>query len=298
MMRKSLRAMLAAVAITVVAGAFVGCGSNQQAAKTGEETKKEISGSITLAGSTALQPLAEQAGKAFTEKNPKATINVQGGGSGTGLKLVSEGTADIGNSDVTTEGSKLDAAKAKELVDHQVCVIGFAVVVNPDVKVDNLTKDQIQKIFTGEITNWKQVGGDDAAINVINRAKSSGTRATFKQTVMGGKDEKEGLGTTQDSNGNVEKAIQATKGSISYLALSYLSEDVKKNVKPVKIEGVEANKDNITTGKYPFWSYEHMYTKGEAKDLSKAFIDYMVSDENKALVEKLGYIPAGDMKTK
>ncbi|MBC2578990.1 phosphate ABC transporter substrate-binding protein [Clostridium sp. DJ247] len=298
MKKGSLRAMLAAVAITVVAGAFVGCGSSQQAAKTGEETKKEISGSITLAGSTALQPLAEQAGKAFTEKNPKATINVQGGGSGTGLKLVSEGTADIGNSDVTTEGSKLDAAKAKELVDHQVCVIGFAVVVNPDVKVDNLTKDQIQKIFTGEITNWKQVGGDDAAINVINRAKSSGTRATFKQTVMGGKDEKEGLGTTQDSNGNVEKAIQATKGSISYLALSYLSEDVKKNVKPVKIEGVESNKDNITTGKYPFWSYEHMYTKGEAKDLSKAFIDYMVSDENKALVEKLGYIPASDMKTK
>jgi phosphate binding protein len=297
MKKKSLRAMMAALAITVVAGGFVGCGGNKEAGNTSQGTK-EITGSITLAGSTALQPLAEQAGKKFTEKNSKATINVQGGGSGTGLKLVSDGTADIGNSDVLAE-TKLDAAKAKELVDHKVCAIGFAVVVNKDVKVDNLTKDQIQKIFTGEITNWKQVGGDDTAINVINRTKSSGTRATFKDTIMGAKDEKEGLGTTQDSNGAVEKSIASTKGSISYLALSALtSDEAKQNVKMLKIEGVDPTKDNITTGKYPFWSYEHMYTKGEAKDLAKTFIDYMGSDENKPLIEKLGYIPSSDMKTK
>ena len=177
--------------------------TKEQKITSNKETKR-VTGSITLAGSTALQPLAEQAGKVFTEKNPKATINVQGGGSGTGLKLVSDGTADIGNSDVLAE-TKLDADKAKELVDHKVCAIGFAVVVNKDVKVDNLTKDQIQKIFTGEVTNWKEVGGDDTPINVINRTKSSGTRATFKDTILGGKDEKEGLGTTQDSNGAVEK---------------------------------------------------------------------------------------------
>lgn len=297
MKRKSLRAIITALAITVVAGAFVGCGGNKESGNTSQGTN-EITGSITLAGSTALQPLAEQAGKKFTEKNPKATINVQGGGSGTGLKLVSDGTADIGNSDILAE-TKLDAAKAKELVDHKVCAIGFAVVVNKEVKVDNLTKDQIQKIFTGEITNWKQVGGDDLAINVINRTKSSGTRTTFKDTIMGGKDEKEGLGTTQDSNGAVEKSIVSTKGSVSYLALSALtSEEAKQNVKMLKIEGVEATKENITTGKYPFWSYEHMYTKGEAKDLSKTFIDYMMSSESAPLVEKLGYIPASDMKTK
>jgi phosphate binding protein len=297
MKRKSLRAMMVALAITVVAGGFVGCGANKEAGNT-SQGNKEITGSITLAGSTALQPLAEQAGKKFTEKNSKATINVQGGGSGTGLKLALDGTADIGNSDVLAE-TKLDKDKAKELVDHKVCAIGFAVVVNKDVKVDNLTKDQIQKIFTGEFTNWKQVGGDDTPINVINRTKSSGTRATFKDTVMGAKDEKEGLGTTQDSNGAVEKSIVSTKGSISYLALSALtSDEAKQNVKMLKIEGVDPTKDNITTGKYPFWSYEHMYTKGEAKDLAKTFIDYMMSSENAPLVEKLGYIPASDMKTK
>lgn len=292
MKKKSLRAMIAALAITVVAGAFVGCGNKEEAQKSGED-KAAVSGSITLAGSTALQPLAEQAGKKFTEKYPDAVINVQGGGSGTGLKLVSEGTADIGNSDVLAE-TKLDSAKAKELVDHKVAAIGFAIVVNKNVNVDSLTKEQVQKIFTGEYTNWNQVGGADKPINVINRSKSSGTRMTFIDTVMGGKSEKEGLGTTQDSTGAVEGAIETTDGAISYLALS----GVTDKVKALKLDGVEANKENITTGKYAFWSYEHMYTKGEAEGLEKAFIEYMMSDESKALVEQLGYVPAGDIKVK
>jgi phosphate transport system substrate-binding protein len=296
MKKRSLKAIIAAIAITVVAGAFVGCGSKQGASNSGS-SDNGVSGSITLAGSTALQPLAEQAGKNFTDKNSGATINVQGGGSGTGLKLASDGTADIGDSDIFAE-TKLSKDKAKELVDHKVCVIGFSVVVNKDVKVDNLTKDQIQKIFTGQITNWKQVGGEDEAINLIHRPSSSGTRATFKDVIMGGKEEKDSLGITQDSNGSVEQSIQSTKGSISYLALSYLTDEVKKNVKMLKIDGVDATTDNITTGKYPFWSYEHMYTKGEAKGLAKTFINYVMGDENKALVEKLGYIPSSEMKVK
>ena len=300
MKKKGLRAFVAAITITVVAGAFVGCsGSKNQSSSggTSEGSKQEVTGAITLAGSTALQPLAEQIGKTFSGKNPKATINVQGGGSGTGLNLALQHTADIGNSDVTAE-SKLDASKAKQLVDHKVCAIGFAVVVNPNVKVDSLTKDQIQKIFTGQITNWKDVGGDDMKINVINRTKSSGTRATFKDTVMGGKDEKEGLGTTQDSNGNVESAIKTTQGSISYLALSYLTGSAKNNVKTLKIEGVEASTENITSKKYPFWSFEHMYTNGEAKGLAKTYIDYVLSNENKDTIKKLGYIPMSDMNEK
>lgn len=290
MKKKSLKTLIVSLAIIIIGGAFVGC-TKQEAPKS----LSENSGSITLAGSTALQPLAEQSGKKFTEKNTKAIINVQGGGSGTGLKLVSDGTADIGNSDITAE-SKLDKDKSKELVDHKVCAIGFAMVVNKEIKVDSLTKEQIQKIFTGEVTNWKQVGGEDLAIQVINRAASSGTRTTFRNVVLGGKNEKEGLGTTQDSNGTVEKSIATTKGSISYLALSYLTDEVKKNVMPLKLDGVDANKENIVNGKYGFWSWEHMYTKGEAKDLSKAFLEYMTSSENKALIEKLGYIPASDIK--
>jgi len=294
MKKNSIKMMVAALSVTLLAGVLVGCGTKEQAP---QETKKELSGTITAAGSTALQPLAEQAGKKFTEKNPNVTVNVQGGGSGTGLKLVLEGTADIGNSDVAAE-TKLDAEAAKTLVDHKVCVIGFAIVVNKDVNVDSLTSKQIQDIFTGKVTNWKDVGGNDLAIQVINRSASSGTRATFIATVMNKTTEKEGLGTMQDSNGNVRTSLMNTKGAISYLALSYLDETVRKDLKVLKIDNVEANKDNITTGKYNFWSYEHMYTKGEATGVAKAFIDYMTSSDNKALIEKLGYIPSSDMKVK
>lgn len=290
MKKNRLKLVIAALAVTVMTGAFAGCSSSKTAGG-------DLSGTITLAGSTALQPLAEQAGKKFIEKNPKAVINVQGGGSGTGIKLVSEGTADIGNSDVAAE-TKIDKEKAAELVDHKVCAIGFAVVVNKDVKVPSLTKQQVQDIFTGKVTNWKQVGGEDLKIEVIHRAKSSGTRATFKDTVMGGVDENDSIGTMQDSNGNVEKAIGATKGSISYLALSYLTDEVKKSVTPIQIDKVDATKTNIVDGKYTFWSYEHMYTKGEAKGLAKAFIEFMTSAENKGLIESLGYIPSSDIKTK
>jgi phosphate transport system substrate-binding protein len=226
------------------------------------------------------------------EKNKDVNVQVQGGGSGTGLKQVSEGGANIGNSDVYA-ADKLPADKAKELTDHKVCVVGFATVVNPKVKVDNLTKKQLIDIFTGKITNWKDVGGDDMKIVIINRPSSSGTRATFKKYALDGAEEAQGKALTEDQSGTVKKAIAETDGAISYLALSYID----KTVKALKYEGTEANVENITSGKYPIWSYEHMYTKGEATGAVKAFIDYMTSDEFKASISELGYIPNSEMKT-
>jgi phosphate transport system substrate-binding protein len=287
MKKISIRLMLAALAVTAVAGAFAGCSSSSNS----------VSGNVTLAGSTALQPLAEQAGKNFTAKNPNVTVTVQGGGSGTGLNLVSQGSVNIGNSDVDA-ASKLDKAIADTLVDHKVCGIGFAVVVSKDVQVSSLTAQQIQDIFTGKVTNWKEVGGQDLAIQVIHRAASSGTRATFKSTIMGGTAENDAIGTMQDSNGSVEKAIASTPGSVSYLALSYLTDAVKQNVTTVKIDNVDPTNANITAGTYKFWSWEHMYTKGEATGAAKAFLDYMVSSDNKALIQQLGYIPASELSGK
>lgn len=303
MKKKSLKMIVAALAITVVGGVFAGCGNNaaknNEANKTGEATKvEEISGSITVAGSTALQPLAKAAADMFMQKNSKVQINVQGGGSGTGLSQVASGAVQIGNSDVTAESKIKDANLVKQLVDHKVAVIGFAMVVNKETKVDSLTKQQVQDIFTGKITNWKQVGGDDVKIEVINRGKSSGTRATFVDTIMDGKTEAEGLGTTQDSSGAVQQAIQATKGSISYLALSYfISDEAKQGIKLLKIEGVDPTYENIAAGKYPFWSYGHMYTKGEPTGVTKAYLDYMASDEVKAVIKSKGYLPADEIKT-
>jgi phosphate transport system substrate-binding protein len=274
--------------------AVSGCGGKTE--KQGEQPQVReqqsgsASGSITAVGSSALQPLVEEAASQFMAKNPGAQIVVQGGGSGTGLSQVSQGAADIGNSDVFAE-EKLSAEEVAQLVDHKVCVVGMAAVVNPDITVDNVTQQQLIDIFTGKITNWKDLGGPDVKIQLVNRPKSSGTRATFKTYALKGAEEAQGI--EQDSSGTVRKIINETPGAIGYLALSYLD----GSVKPLKLDGVEPTKENIIEGKYPVWAYEHMYTKGEPTGLAKDFLDYMLSDEvQKTLVPELGYIPVTEMK--
>jgi phosphate transport system substrate-binding protein len=269
-----------------------GNGSKTENTAKGENTTSELSGNLLSLGSSALMPLVDEASKSFMDKNPKVSIQVQAGGSGTGLTQVSGGQADIGNSDVFAE-EKLDADKAKELVDHKVAVVAMAAVVNPSITVDNLTKDQLVGIFTGKITNWKEVGGPDQAIQFINRPSSSGTRATFEKYALGTKSADIKGSVQEESSGNVRKLVADTPGAIGYLALSYLNDTVKA----VKYEGVEATVDNVASGKYAVWAYEHMYTKGEPNEIAKAFLDYMVSDEvQNGAVTKLGYIPVSKMQ--
>ena len=297
MRKKPIRFGIAALLIT---GMLAGCGKSDNT--TGEnagntETKQEesYSGTITLAGSTALQPLAEEAANAFMEKYPDVSITVQGGGSGTGVNQVAAGAVQIGNSDVPSAEKLEDKSKAGELIDHKVAGIAFALVVNKDVDVDSLTLQQIQDIFSGKITNWKDVGGKDEKINVINRPASSGTRATFEKTVMKGVKINEAIGTVQDSNGAVEQAINSTPGSISYVAMSYLIGE-NKDLKTLKIDGVEPTIENIKTEKYPFWSYEYMITKGEPKNEVRAFIEYVKSEEFAPKVKEMGYIPMSELE--
>jgi phosphate transport system substrate-binding protein len=297
MWKKSMRFGIAAMLLT---GMLAGCGKSDNT--TGEnagntETKQEesYSGTITLAGSTALQPLAEEAANAFMEKYPDVSITVQGGGSGTGVNQVAAGAVQIGNSDVPSAEKLEDKSKAGELIDHKVAGIAFALVVNKDVDVDSLTLQQIQDIFSGKITNWKDVGGKDEKINVINRPASSGTRATFEKTVMKGVKINEAIGTVQDSNGAVEQAINSTPGSISYVAMSYLIGE-NKDLKTLKIDGVEPTIENIKTEKYPFWSYEYMITKGEPKNEVRGFIEFVKSDEFASKVKEMGYIPMSELE--
>ncbi|WP_020432271.1 phosphate ABC transporter substrate-binding protein, partial [Paenibacillus riograndensis] len=254
-------------------------GANATATTAPTETSSgaDLSGSILASGSTALQPLVEQVAEKFMETNKDVDIQVQGGGSGTGLTQVAEKQVDIGNSDVFAE-EKLkdaDAEKAKALVDHQVAVVAIAAVSHPDAGVDSLTKQQLVDIFTGKVTNWKEVGGKDQKIQIINRPSSSGTRATFEGFALGTKTEDLQGSIQEDSSGTVKKMIGETPGAIGYLALSYLDDSVKT----LKYDGVEPSVDNVVSGKYPVWAYEHMYTNGEPNEIVKAFLDYIMTPE-------------------
>ena len=263
--------------------------SDAQAAATtaaAAETVAKISGTVTAAGSSALLPLAQAAAESFMDANPDCSVVVNGGGSGEGLKQVSQGAVDIGNSDVEAE-KKLDAAAAKALTDHQVCTITMAPVVNAALGVKNLTTDQLVSIFTGKTTNWKDVGGPDEAIMLVTRPSSSGTRALFKTWALNDAEEASNEALETDDSGTLLETVSNNPGAIGYVALSYLVNNDK--VATVSIDGVAPTLENTYNGTYKVWGYEHMYTNGAGSDATQAFINYMTGDQFASQIEKMGY---------
>lgn len=245
-----------------------------------------VSGEVTAAGSSALLPLAQAAAESFMKENPDCIVTVNGGGSGEGLKQVADGAVDIGDSDVFAE-EKLDADAAAKLVDHEVCTITMAPVVNASNKVTDLSTDDLIGIFTGKITNWKDVGGDDVDIVLVTRPSSSGTRALFKTWALNGEEEASNEALETDDSGTLLQTVEQNEGAIGYVALSYLVNN--DAVKTVSIDGVEPTLENTYNGTYKVWGYEHMYTGGEGSEQAQAFINYMMGDTFADQLESLGY---------
>lgn len=303
-MKKIISLLLAAAAICVTATGCIStpaagsssAASSSSAAQSSSaassssavSSQAAVTGSITASGSSALYPLVKDAASKFKKTNPDVSITLNAGGSGTGLKQVADGTVNIGNSDVEA-ASKLPADKASQLIDHKVCVITMAPIVNKDVseKVKSLTTQQLTDIFTAKTKNWKEVGGPDEAIVLVTRPTTSGTRALFKQYALGGKEESSNKSLETDDSGTLLQNVSSHKGAIGYVALSYLINNT--SVSTVSIDGVAPTLENTYNGKYKVWGYEHMYTKGEATGAVKAFLDYMQSEEYGSSVETLGY---------
>ena len=263
----------------MVALGALGCGSDNKAADNKAGSK--VTGSVTGSGSSALLPLAKDAASKFKALNPDVSITLNGGGSGTGLKQVADGSVNIGNSDVPAE-SKLKPEVAKGLVDHKVCVVTMAPVINKDL--------------AAKVNNWKQVGGPDEPIVLITRPATSGTRALFQEFALGGAKEATNKSLETDDSGTLLQSVKDNKGAIGYVALSYLVNN--KDVATVAIDGVEPTLDNTYNGKYPVWGYEHMYTKGEATGAVKAFLDFILSADYGKEIEKQGYGVTAKMQVK
>lgn len=249
---------------------------------TAAGTPTKVSGlsgqKITADGSSALQPLVKQAAAEFDKANGTVST-ISAGGSGQGLKDVAAGAVQIGDSDVFA-ASKLSASAAASLTDHQVAGVIFTLVVNNDLKgkVGNLTKVQIQGIYTGQYTNWSQLGGPNEAITVVNRPTTSGTRATFKQYVLEGKNEISGNTLTQDNTGAVAQAVSGTPGAIGYVSDGFAaSSQYSSQVAPICIDGGKPTEADVDAGKYIFWNIEHAYTKGPATGAAKALLQYVES---------------------
>ena len=277
-MRKNFKLKIDAVCglLAILIG-LTGCANNN-------------SNKITVVGSSAMQLLAEQAGNDYRLSHPDSNIVVQGGGSGTGLSQVQAGAVEIGTSDVFAETQK--GIDAKKLQNHLVAVVGIVPIVNKSAGVSNLSKQQLSDIFTGKITNWKQVGGKNQTITVINRSKGSGTRGTFEGLVLNGK--KPIQAQEQDSNGTVRKIVSSTPGTISYISFPYANDE---NIQKLSIDGIKPTNKNVETNRWHLWSYEHIYTKGKPNKNVQKFIDYMLGSKvQNDLVPKLGYISIDKMQ--
>ncbi len=268
-------------------GSSVTTGAADPKAPAGKQT-------VRVSGSSALQPLVNAAKEKYEVENRSTSIEVSAGGSKKGLADVASGAVHIGDSDIFAP----DDMKA-QLVDHKVAVVGFAAMANKGVfneKIPALTLEQMAKVFKGEVKDWKDLGGMAQRIVVINRAAGSGTRTVFGNAVLGGDTFVEGQ--TEDNSGALVAKLKQTKGAISYLALSF-KDDALVTI-PVKTDkgAVDASPETITAGTYPIWSYEHMYTKGEATGATKQFVDYVLSTEfqTKVIPTVKGFIAVTQMK--
>ena len=308
MKNASMKFITTAVSAAIIAAMAMGCGQTQETtAALNEPTPAEteiketqvadtsapeesaapetadLSGSVSMAGSTSMEKLANAAAEAFMEKYPGVSVTAEFTGSGAGIESVLAGSVDIGNS----SRSLKDEEKSAGAVENIVAIDGIAVVSDPANTVDDLTKDQLIAIYKGETKNWKELGGADQAIVVVGREAGSGTRGAFEELL--GIEDACKYANELDSTGAVMAKVASTPGAIGYVSLDVVDDTVKS----MKLEGVEATEANIKAGDYFLSRPFVMATKGEISKQTEAtqeFLNWMKSEEGKEVIKGVGLI--------
>ena len=274
--------IIAVIAITLAGS---GCTDNKDTDASQNTDTPEDSMKLQIAGSTTVLPIAEECARIFMENNPGSQVYVSGGGSSHGVKSVAEDVIDIGDASRDLKDSEKE--QYTDLVTHAIAKDGVAIIVHPSNPINDLTITQLQGIYTGEITNWKDIGGEDIEIMVVSREGGSGTRDCFEQVVLKPieKDVTE-YAIIQDSNGKVRTTIIGSEQGIGFISLGYVNSDVKA----VKLDGTEPTIENIRSNDYAISRTLWMITKGNPDGNEQAFLDFVLSDQGQNIVSEVHYI--------
>lgn len=229
---------------------------------------------INIAGSTTVQPLAEKLSTVYMDSHPEMKVFVTGGGSSTGITSVANGIVDIG-----TSSRELTEKEASVLSQYKIALDGIAVIVHPSLNVTSLTMEQVSAIFTGKITNWKEVGGPDMKIDVVTREAGSGTRDTFELKALNSQLIIDSA-LQQPSNGAIRTTVAGLPSSIGYVSIAFID----NSVKGLTLDGVTPTFENVNNGVWRLMRPLLLLTRGPAKDKAKDFIDFCLSPEGQTIV--------------
>lgn len=280
-MKIKSKKILALIGVTaLMVGCMTGCGNTEADATA---TGTELSGSITMAGSTSMEKMANAVAESFMAENPGVTVTAEFTGSSAGVEALNAGSVNIGNS----SRALTDDEKAAGAVENIVAIDGIAVVVNPSTTIDGLTTEDLVGIYTGEIKNFNEIGGEDAAIVVVGREAGSGTRGAFEELLE--IEDACAYANELDSTGAVVAKVASTPGAIGYVSLDVVDDTVKA----LALNDVEPTAENIKGGSYVLSRPFVMATAGEISEQSpevQALFAYLQSEEGKAVIESVGLI--------
>lgn len=238
---------------------------------------------ISISGSTSVGPLAEKLAAAYTEENKNIKIEVNQIGSSAGITNAISGVSEIGMSSRDLK----EEEKLEGLTETIIAYDGIVVVTHPSNKVDDLTIEQVKQIFTGEVTNWKELGGEDMEIVVVSREDGSGSRDAFQEIVGYSSGELLREAIIASGNGNIKTTVATNRHAVGFISFEYVDETIST----VKINGVESTADNVLNNTYSLSRpFLFVHKEGQLSEEGQKFIDYILSEDGQAIVAETGAI--------